>query len=133
MGRTQSKKKADHSAKRAERRYCIAKAERKGWRFINTKKKTYTLVQDTWEHVPATLVFRAANLSRFQIFFKIVSFSFLKTILASIDPETWMLQHEKFFQPTLFMLYKYLAVSHSRNVRCSCPVSKPLQPSRIEY
>ena len=48
MGRTQSKKKADHRAKRAERRYCMAKAEREGWSFINTKKKTYTLVQDTY-------------------------------------------------------------------------------------
>ena len=38
-----------------------------------------------------------------------MSFSFLKIILASIDPKTWMLYHGMFFQPTLRMLYKCLA------------------------
>ena len=55
MGKTQSKRKLIN--KKAERRCCITKAEREGWRSINAKKKTYTLVQDTWEHVPATLGF----------------------------------------------------------------------------
>ena len=110
MVRTQNKKKSDHRQLRVQRRETIATAKRNGWTFISKKKHSYNLPHETRDHIPATLSFRGTGISRSDIFFKMMSISFLNAILATIDSATWMLQQGKFFQPTFCMLYKYLAI-----------------------
>ena len=104
-----STKKADHRAKRVERRQAIARAKRDGWRFISKTKRSYNLPQETWGMFPQ-LSIRGASVSSFDNFFKIVSFSFLRDILDSIECGTWKKQQEIFFQTSFNMLYKYFAI-----------------------
>ena len=128
MVRTHSKKKSEHHDRRVQRRATIAKAERKGWSFISKKQKSYRLARDPLDHDAATLSFRGANVSRRDIFLKIMTPAFLKTILVSIPPETWMLQGGKFFVPTLCLVYMYLAIY----VRIQGKFNVPVQCRRNE-
>ena len=81
MVRSHSKNKFDHCNLRVARRAQIAKAHRDGWRFVSKKDRSYILFQETWEHMPATLSFRGPNISRFSIFFKVMSFDLWRPFL----------------------------------------------------
>jgi hypothetical protein len=110
MTRSRAAKAKTKRTAHENRRTKVADALEHGWAFIDKKRDSFQLYQESETLERAVVKFRGKDVTRLQIFLKMVPGPLLREHLDTFPPETWCLQAGKFFTPSLQNLYLYLAI-----------------------
>lgn len=85
-------------------------AQTEGWKFLDKTKETCSMTPTLFVQDQAILKNRGQQLSRIEIWNRIITFELIQEKIDSTPKETWCLGRSKFFSPTKKMILEAFAV-----------------------